>query len=198
VLSGALVGAALGVLVAGAGLFWDAQRAPTPGAPRAAPTVLAAPARPPVAAAPPPAPPVATASPASAPRPAVSAPSAAPPASAASSSAQSLPEPEPERAPPPSGATASAPPLGDPETEAHLLQRAQDALGASPAQALALTAEHAARFGGGALAQEREVVAVQALFKLGRAEAARVRAAAFLESWPRSAHRRRIEGLLGR
>ena len=81
------------------------------------------------------------------------------------------------------------------ETEVHLLQRAQSALGASAASALALTDEHARRFPGGALAQEREFIAVSALLSLGRTADAKGRAARLLERFPGSAYRGRLESL---
>ena len=82
------------------------------------------------------------------------------------------------------------------ETEIQLLQRAQDALGGSPARALALLDQHAARFPGAGLGQEREVIAIDALVRLGRAEEARARAAAFAARFPRSAHLRRLDALV--
>lgn len=97
----------------------------------------------------------------------------------------------------PRSPAASAPPAEiDPEAELALLREAQDALGPSPARALALTDAHRNRFGTGVLAQEREVVAIDALLRLGRREAARARAAAFHARWPRSAHGRRVEVLV--
>ena len=81
------------------------------------------------------------------------------------------------------------------ETEVHLLQRAQSALGGSPASALALTDEHARRFAGGALAQEREFIAVSALLALGRGPEARARAARLIERFPGTAYRGRLESL---
>jgi hypothetical protein len=81
------------------------------------------------------------------------------------------------------------------ETEVHLLQRAQSALGADPGAALALTVEHARRFPGGALGQERELIAVTALVALGRRPEAQARAASLLERFPASAYRGRLESL---
>jgi hypothetical protein len=82
------------------------------------------------------------------------------------------------------------------ETEAQLLQRAQQALPGDPAKALALAEAHLTRFRGGNLAQEREVIAVSALVALGKTSEARSRAARFVQSYPRSAHRPGIEALL--
>jgi outer membrane protein assembly factor BamD (BamD/ComL family) len=77
-----------------------------------------------------------------------------------------------------------------------LLESAQDALASSPESALSLAERHATRFPHGSLAQEREVIAIEALLRLGRGDAARVRADRFYRAFPRSAHRARIENLL--
>jgi hypothetical protein len=84
----------------------------------------------------------------------------------------------------------------DSETEIQLLQRAQDALGSAPSQALDLVNRHAARFPGAALGQEREVLAIDALVRLGRVSEARARAAAFAARFPASAHLHRLEALV--
>jgi hypothetical protein len=76
--------------------------------------------------------------------------------------------------------------------EAELLQRAQRALLDHPSRALALTAEHRRRFAEGALAEEREVIAIEALQRLGREQAARERAAVFEARYPNSVHRSRV------
>jgi hypothetical protein len=123
--------------------------------------------------------------------PAVSTGPASPPARA-----EAAPSAAPAAAPPVKqgpGAASSAAAGGEPEVE--LLQRAQAALGADPARALALVREHEQRFPRGALGQEREVIAVGALVALGRTSEARARAARFVELFPRSAYRRRIEAL---
>jgi hypothetical protein len=77
--------------------------------------------------------------------------------------------------------------------EAALLERAQAALARDPAAALALTREHQRRFARGALGQEREVIAIEALKRLGRHEAASSRAAAFERRYRSSVHRPRLE-----
>jgi hypothetical protein len=61
------------------------------------------------------------------------------------------------------------------------------------AAALRLVDEHARRFPKSALVQEREALAIEALVGAGRADAARGRANAFLDRYPTSALRRRIE-----
>ncbi len=112
------------------------------------------------------------------------------------SDARAVDAPSPaESAAPAADATA----VVDSETEVHLLQRAQAALGADPATALALTVAHARRFPGGALGQESELIAVTALVALGRKPEAEARAASLLERFPSSAYRGRLESLgLGR
>jgi hypothetical protein len=85
-------------------------------------------------------------------------------------------------------------PLG-PEAEVRLLEQAQDALRDRPRQALSLCDDHARDFRGGMLVQEREVIAIEALVKLGRPAEARARAAAFKTRFPGSSHTRRIEAL---
>jgi hypothetical protein len=86
---------------------------------------------------------------------------------------------------------------GDGETEVHLLERARVDLSTTPAHALALTEEDAARFPAGGLRQERDLLAIEALQKLGRNAAAQERAAHFVAMFPGSAHRQRIEALVG-
>jgi hypothetical protein len=97
------------------------------------------------------------------------------------------------------GATGSAAarPAGSPEAEMALLRSAQDALGSAPADALARSEEHAKTYPGGALAEEREVLAVDALLRLGRRREAEARAARFRAAHPASAYLRRLETLLG-
>jgi hypothetical protein len=82
--------------------------------------------------------------------------------------------------------------------EAELLERARRSLSGSPNQALALTRLHQARFPKGALKQEREVIAIEALRRLGRANDAEQRAGTFEKQYPDSAHRRAVETGLGK
>jgi hypothetical protein len=77
--------------------------------------------------------------------------------------------------------------------EAALLRRAQSELGRDPRAALALTREHETRFRHGALGQEREVIAIEALRRLGEPAAAAARAAAFERRYHGSVHRPRLE-----
>jgi type IV secretory pathway VirB10-like protein len=82
-------------------------------------------------------------------------------------------------------------------SEGALLHRAHAVIATDPRQALALTVEHSRRFPNGMLAQEREVIAIEALARLGRAGDARARAAAFFATYPGSAYRRRVDDALG-
>ncbi|XXT16466.1 hypothetical protein WME94_40160 [Sorangium sp. So ce429] len=197
VLSGLAVGAALGVVLVGA-VWLVPSRSQSPPAPLA-PTGAAV---------------VATATPrGAAAAPAAEAPempAEAPPAAAPRARAPEpphAPAPEPATAPLPARASASttgAPAAGgsaraalpDAETELGLLQRAQEALAERPAEALALADAHLGRFPGGALAQEREVIAVGALKALGRGGEALARANRFIAEHPSSAYRRRLEILV--
>jgi hypothetical protein len=83
------------------------------------------------------------------------------------------------------------------DSEVQLLQSAQEALRDNdPDDALALAAKHARRFPNGFLAQEREVIAIEALMKKNRTAEARARAAAFAQKYPHSGHQRRIDVLV--
>ncbi len=93
-----------------------------------------------------------------------------------------------------------APPAAVPEgpDEVALLREAQDLIHSSPQGSLARVAEHERRFPNGVLTQEREVIAVEALVRVGHHAAARTRADRFLARYPRSALRRKVEELLER
>ncbi len=113
--------------------------------------------------------------------------------------------PLPDDAPPAPSATPSAKPTAsaistasDPVEEAKLLGRAQEAIGSDPARALALATDHASKYPRGALAQEREVLAVDALLRLGRRKDAEARARAFRATYPTSGHVRRLDALLAK
>lgn len=83
-----------------------------------------------------------------------------------------------------------------PSSELELLQRARRVLGSDPQRALVLTDEHLRRFPRGALLEERELLAVEALVALGRPGDARERALAHLHEHPHAVHRARIESAL--
>lgn len=84
-----------------------------------------------------------------------------------------------------------------PPSEADLLNRARQALATRPARALTLAQQHQRLYSGGVLAQEREVIAIEALERLGREAEAASRARRFLDRYPGSAHRRKIETIIG-
>jgi len=79
------------------------------------------------------------------------------------------------------------------QAEASLLEQARAALGSSPAQALRLAQQHAQQFPRGLLAQEREVIAISALRRLGRTAEAEARAARFDARYPHSAHQQAVD-----
>jgi hypothetical protein len=80
-------------------------------------------------------------------------------------------------------------------TELELLDQAERALHAQPAVALELADRHARRFPAGGYAQEREMIAIQALVRLGRSSDASARAERFRRSFPGSAYERRLDAL---
>ncbi len=84
------------------------------------------------------------------------------------------------------------------ESDMALLGRAQGALASNPAQALALLSEHAKSFPRSGFSQEREVLTIDALVRLGRRGEAEARADQFAKAYPKSGHNRRIDALLGR
>lgn len=83
------------------------------------------------------------------------------------------------------------------ETEVSLLEEAQAASRSDPQRALDLTNRDVLRFPNGVLAQEREVIAIDALTRLGRMDDARARARQFFQSFPGSAHGPRVAALVG-
>lgn len=121
------------------------------------------------------------------------------PAPAAGQAAASHPEPAPA-AEPPVAAEAATPPVRRQRSkatapglsESELLRQAQALLSEDPSRSLALTREHGRRFQAGALAQEREVIAIEALKRLGRERAASERAAAFEQRYRGSVHQSRV------
>lgn len=80
----------------------------------------------------------------------------------------------------PSPTAAPSPrPVGEPPSlaaEAALLERARGLLASAPASALAATDEHRSTFPAGQLGPERELIAIDALTRLGRRDAAARRA----------------------
>jgi hypothetical protein len=82
--------------------------------------------------------------------------------------------------------------------EVRALDRARATLARDPAAALRELDQHAARFPDAALAAERELIAVDALQRLGRHDHARARADALLLHHPSSLYRSRLRSLLER
>jgi len=77
--------------------------------------------------------------------------------------------------------------------EAALLERARRALGSDPALSLALVRRHRSEFPNGVLRQEREVIGIEALRRLGRADEASRKADEFQHAFPNSPHGRAVE-----
>jgi len=82
-------------------------------------------------------------------------------------------------------------------SELDLVKEAGQVLKSDPARALQLTMDHARLYPSGALSEEREVIAIEALARLGRLSAARARAERFLVGYPRSAHLSRVQQASG-
>jgi hypothetical protein len=82
-------------------------------------------------------------------------------------------------------------------SELALLEEAQQALRSSPERALDLTDRHSREYSHGVFVQEREQIAIEALYASGRTGAMRARALRFQRSFPGSAHNARIAELLG-
>ena len=80
--------------------------------------------------------------------------------------------------------------------EVALLDRARAALGGNPSEALRLTADHASRFPRGKMGIERELVAIDALRRLGRGAEARSRAESLLVRARGSLYEERIRKML--
>jgi hypothetical protein len=104
----------------------------------------------------------------------------------------SAPAPAEVIAPPPSNPFETTP-LSQ---EAALVDRAERLLRSNPAGALRLTEERRRRFPSGALDQEAEVVAIDALLRLGRRDVAERRARIFEAAHGGSLHARRIRRLI--
>lgn len=94
----------------------------------------------------------------------------------------------------PAGAEPRAPDsLG---AEARVLLEARRDMAKDPRKALRATEAHDSAFADGALAEEREVLRIEALIRLNKGDQAAVVAAAFRARYPQSSHLARIERLL--
>jgi hypothetical protein len=80
--------------------------------------------------------------------------------------------------------------------ELQLLSRARRTLATDPALALTLIDQHERRFASGAMDQEREVIAVEALVRLGRLADARSRAQRFAREHAGSVYLGRMQAIL--
>lgn len=99
--------------------------------------------------------------------------------------------------PPATGSASASPPLLRISDEAKLLHMAQESLVRSPMRAIQFLEEHRRRFPDGSLSQEREVFAIEALWRAGRRDAAAERAKRFLSAHPGSGHAARVRSLVG-
>jgi hypothetical protein len=82
--------------------------------------------------------------------------------------------------------------------EATLLEQARGALRSDPARALSIVETHARRHPNASLRAETELIAVDALVRLGRHDEARARGEAALRADQRSLYSSRIQRILGR
>jgi len=80
--------------------------------------------------------------------------------------------------------------------ELTLLAHARRALLAQPERSLELTDQHAREFPDGTLCEEREVLAIESLLKLGLDQRAKQRALLFEQRFPHSAHRAHLARLI--
>jgi hypothetical protein len=125
------------------------------------------------------------------------------PASSAAIRAPLITDPAPMPSLAPSAAsvatTRASSPSPPPESGAEfsLVSRAQASLAADPVRALALVSDHERQFPNGTLVEECEMIAIDALLRLGRRLDAEARATRFRERFPASLHRRRLDVLLG-
>jgi hypothetical protein len=109
----------------------------------------------------------------------------------------SLPPASASIAPPPTppNATMIVPP--NPDDEVRKLERAQNALATDPANALSLCNDDVIIFPHGPNAQEREVIAIDALTRLGKMSDAKARAKKFERDFPSSPDIPHIHTLIG-
>lgn len=131
--------------------------------------------------------------------PASTAPSAstAPTPDVPASPPPALPEPSLDAGAPTTSAPRAAPAPKHALPEATLLARAHEQLlGGDAEGALASATEHARAYPRGNFAQEREVIAIEALSTLGRRAEAERRAAAFHAAYPHSSHGERVDRLI--
>jgi hypothetical protein len=102
------------------------------------------------------------------------------------------------RTPPRRSAPEAAAAAPTPESELVLLERSRAALDRDPASALALAEAHARSHPSGIFAQEREMLAIEALLKLKRKAEARARAERFVQRYPDSPQAPRVRAWIER
>jgi hypothetical protein len=110
--------------------------------------------------------------------------------------ARIAPRPRPRPAP----VAKTTPPTAAPSAlleEARLVEAARATVRSDPREALRLLARRRAEHPAGALAQEADVVAIEALARDGRAAEAKAAAAEFARRYPGSPHRRTIDAIVG-
>ena len=114
------------------------------------------------------------------------------------------PEPAPAEPAPAPEVVGSAPAAPAPAvvrerapSESDLVGQAQAALSGNPARALSLCEQHRRLYPRGVLVQEREVLAIEALQRLGRQSQAVARGQRFLKAFPGSAHQSKIAAIVG-
>jgi hypothetical protein len=98
----------------------------------------------------------------------------------------------------PPAPAASMPSAPAPRAELELLQRARRVVQAAPQRALELAEQHRATFPSGTFAEERELLAIEALLELAKPAEAEARARRFTAQFPRSVHAQRLSTLLTR
>jgi hypothetical protein len=81
--------------------------------------------------------------------------------------------------------------------EADAIREARAALASNPAEALRLANEHRRIYGARGMSQEFEVLAIQALVRLGNLAGARDRAARFAREFPGSPYQRKVDSIVG-
>jgi hypothetical protein len=108
-----------------------------------------------------------------------------------------LPAPPPAVRHAPAAPRPAPPPAPAPqESEVEVLGQAQGLLASDPRAALHLLERHEQRFADGEFVQEREVIAIDALGRLGRADEAAQRSHRFEQRFPGSAHLQRVQALV--
>jgi hypothetical protein len=120
------------------------------------------------------------------------------PSSSASAPAARAPSLGKQQGKPHVRSAAIALPAQGADDEMLLLKRANEALALAPARALALADAHKRRFPDAVMDQERELIAVTALDRLGRFSEARRRAQDFLHAHPSSIYRAQMQAFIGR